>query len=168
MTGSGEASQRAEKHDGERERMKPNEESRVEVSRGVTPDMEPGKWIWLPSQRTLSNTFVLFRKEVALEGALLHARGWITADSRYLLTVNGQRIQWGPAPSDPRWPDVDPVDITAQLVPGKNVIGVTVLYYGFGEGTWVMGKPGLLFRLDLEFTDNRRMQLVSDDSWSVL
>ena len=43
--------------------------------------------------------------------------GWVTADSRYRFTVNGRRVQWGPAPSDPRQLDVDPIDLTPYLQP---------------------------------------------------
>jgi hypothetical protein len=45
-------------------------------------ELAPAKWIWLPSQRTLPNTVVLFRREVYLEARPLQARGWISADSR--------------------------------------------------------------------------------------
>src|SRR5215472_13512706 len=128
-------------------------------------DLSPASWIWFPSERTLPNTFVLFRRELNLPEAPARATGWITADSRYRLAVNGKRIQWGPAPCDPRWVDVDPIDLTAQLKPGINVLGVEVLFYGFGESTWVTGKPGLLFRLEVEFEDGRKEQVISDDSW---
>lgn len=124
-------------------------------------DLSPAKWIWYPSGRTLQNTFVLFRKEFDLEKQPTHAEGWILADSRYLLYVNGKRVQWGPAPSDPRWQEADPLDLASCLKPGKNVIACQVLYYGIGEGTWPIGKPGFLFKLDI---DDR--QIVSDDSWS--
>ena len=136
------------------------------ISEAFTPDMRPAKWIWLPSQRTLCNTFVLFRKVFEIDGEVTNANGWITADSRYNLTVNGRLVQRGPAPSDPRWPDVDPFDITGYLKPGKNVLGITVLYYGLGDGTWVMGKPGLLFKLDIEYNDGRSQKIVSDETWS--
>ena len=59
--------------------------------------LQPAQWIWLPSERTLPNTFVLFRKEFTLPAQPARATGWLTADSRYRLTVNGQRVQWGPA-----------------------------------------------------------------------
>ena len=109
----------------------------------------PAKWIWLPSQRTLPCTFVLFRKEFDLEKVPKSARGWIAADSRYVLYVNGHRIQFGPAPHDPRHAEADPVDIAEYLVRGKNVIGIHVLFYGQGDGTWPTGKPGLLFRVNV-------------------
>ncbi len=128
-------------------------------------NLAPAQWIWLPSQRTLPNTFVLFRKEVTLDEIPDRAQGWITADSRYQLTVNGRRVQWGPAPCDPRQWDVDPLDIKDYLQVGRNVIGVEVLYYGIGEGTWPAGKPGLLFYADLQAHRGAPVQIVSDSSW---
>lgn len=72
------------------------------------------------------------------------ARGWISADSRYLLNLNNERVQWGPAPCDPRWLDKDPVDLTSVLRQGENVLASTVLFYGHPEGTWPAGKPLIL------------------------
>ncbi|MHB9050041.1 MAG: alpha-L-rhamnosidase-related protein, partial [Pirellulales bacterium] len=128
-------------------------------------DLAPAQWLWLPSQRTLPNTFVLFRKEIELAAAPARATAWLTADSRYRLTVNGQRVQWGPAPCDPRQYDVDPAELTALLKPGKNVIGVEVLHYGIGDGTWPAGKPGMIFLARVEMPGDRVQQVASDASW---
>ena len=128
-------------------------------------DLRPARWIWLPSQRTLPNTFVLFRREFHLDHAPRRAKAWITADSRYRITINGQRAQWGPAPCDPRQLDVDPLDLAPYLRAGDNVIGVEVLFYGIGDGTWAGGKPGLLFHATLELDNGRRQTIVSDESW---
>ena len=133
--------------------------------RPVRVDLAPARWIWLPSQRTLPNTFVLFRRTLHLDRAPRQAKAWITADSRYRLTVNGHRVQWGPAPCDPRQLDVDPADLLPLLHAGDNVIGVEVLFYGAGDGTWAAGKPGLLFHADLEMDDGSRQTIVSDQSW---
>jgi hypothetical protein len=65
-------------------------------------DLAPARWIWMPCQRVLPNTFTLFRREITLSAKPRSATLWIAADSRYRLTVNGQRVQWGPAPCDPR------------------------------------------------------------------
>ncbi len=128
-------------------------------------NLAPASWIWFPSRRTLANTFVLLRRELTLNAPPRRATGWITADSRYRLTVNGARVQWGPAPCDPRSVDVDPIDLTAYLRAGKNVIGVEVLYYGVAEGTWVAGKPGLLYRCAIEHADGHSEQIASDETW---
>jgi alpha-L-rhamnosidase len=131
------------------------------------PDLEPARWIWYPSERTLPNTFLLFRRELDLSEAPVSARGWISAESRYLLAANGTRVQWGPAPCDPRWPEADPFDLAPLLRPGKNVLAVTVLYFGHGDGTWPVGKPGFLLRLECVFADGRREIVVSDERWQI-
>lgn len=131
-------------------------------------DLAPARWLWLPSGRTLPNTFVLFRKEFTLAAKPSAATAWITADSRYRLTVNGDRVQWGPAPCDPRQLDVDPADLLPHLRSGQNVIGVEVLYYGHGDGTWAGGLPGLIFHADLEMPDGSSQSITTDNSWLCL
>lgn len=131
--------------------------------RNAPVDLSPARWIWYPCGRTLQNTFVQFRKEFTLESAPAEAKGWILADSRYKLYVNGERVQFGPAPCDPRWQEADPVDIAAYLTEGSNVLAVEVCFFGTGDGTTPFGKPGLIMNLDI---DGRK--IVTDDSWSCL
>jgi hypothetical protein len=128
-------------------------------------DLKPAHWIWYPMGRCLPSTVVLLRREVTLDAVPGAATGRILADSRYKLTVNGSRVQWGPAPCDPRWPEADPLDLSPFLRKGKNVIGASVLFYGEGDGTWILGKPGFLFQLNLEWPGGRREQVGSDESW---
>jgi alpha-L-rhamnosidase len=123
-------------------------------------DLAPARWIWIPCARVLPNTFVLFRKQFRLDAVPSTAPAWITADSRYRLTVNGRRVQVGPAPCDPRQLDVDPADLAPHLRAGDNVIAVEVLFYGTGDGTWAAGQPGFLFSLDPPGA-----RIVSDASW---
>ena len=153
----------------------PPEPAPVPVVRGGWPqpapgariDLAPARWIWLPGERTLANTFVLFRRELELGAAPVSARGFVSADSRYRLFVNGRRVQWGPAPCDPRSYEADPLDLTRWLVPGRNVIGVEVLYYGHGDGTWPFGKPGFLMALRVEEPGGRVSEILSDETWRV-
>jgi alpha-L-rhamnosidase len=129
-------------------------------------DLSPAKWIWYPSLRTLQNSVFLFRKTIMIDTLPGSAKGWIFADSRYRLYINGTYLQFGPAPFDPRRPEADPVDITSLLKTGENVIGVEVLYYGTGDGTWPTGKPG--FIMNLKLTDNLDEKILStDESWMV-
>ncbi|MCR5520091.1 MAG: alpha-L-rhamnosidase, partial [Bacteroidales bacterium] len=128
---------------------------------GHALNLEPAKWIWYPSERTLQNTFVLFRKDFTLGEVPGEAKGWIVADSRYRLFVNGERVQWGPAPSDPRWQEADPVDIAPYLRKGINTIAVEVCFFGSGDGTAPIGKPGLLLKIGIG-----NQNIISDPSWS--
>lgn len=128
-------------------------------------DLSPAKWIWYPSERCLQNTFVLFRKEIDLAETPKSAAGWVLADSRYELLVNGKRIHFGPAPCDPRWLEADPVDIASALRPGKNVVAAKVLFYGQGDGTSPLGKPGFIFLLNVENSSGKTV-ISSDSSWN--
>lgn len=94
------------------------------------------------------------------------ARGWILGDSRYKLYFNGERLQFGPAPADPRYSEADPVELTGWRQ-GENVIGAEVLYYGHGDGTWPIGKPGFIFLLDITYADGSSEQIRSDENWEV-
>jgi alpha-L-rhamnosidase len=129
-------------------------------------DLSPARWIWYPSERTLQNSVFLFRKTMTLDRIPATAKGWILADSRYRLYVNGTYVQFGPAPFDPRRPEADPADITHLLRTGENVIGIEVLYYGIGEGTWPTGKPGLIMNLQLAGSPGPG-RLVTDETWMV-
>jgi hypothetical protein len=108
---------------------------------------------------------ILFRQAFDLPSAPRRATGWILGSSRYLLFANGRRIQFGPAPCDPRFEEMDPVDLTEVLEAGPNALGAQVLYYGHGDGTWPAGKPGLLFWLEIELADGRKRVIASDEKW---
>lgn len=137
------------------------------ISPSAALDLSPAQWIWYPAKRILPNSFFHFRKTFRARQPVKSATGWIVGDSRYVLFCNGKRVQFGPAPADPRFTEADPLDLTASLQQGDNAIGATVLYYGFGDGTWPAGKAGFIFRLDVAYADGSTEQLVSDPSWLV-
>lgn len=130
-------------------------------------DLSPARWIWLPSQRTLPNSILLFRKKINLSNKPIKATGWIIGESRYKLYANGDRVQFGPAPADPRWAEADPVDLKKYLQAGENIIGAEVLFYGFGDGTWPIGKPGFIFKMEIEYDNGNKENIISDDTWEV-
>ena len=128
-------------------------------------NLAPARWIWYPSGRVLQNTVVLFRRRLYLNERPVSATGWILGDSRYRLFVNGKRIQWGPAPSDPRWAEADPIDLQEHLTEGTNILGAEVLYFGQGDGTWPIGKAGFVFLMEIVFANGDRDVIVSDERW---
>jgi len=143
-------------------------ESSVEPLPVIPLDLAPARWIWYNSQRTLPNTIILFRRDIEIGTGLAGASGWIFADSRYRLYLNGRRLHFGPAPCDPRNQEADPLELKDLLVTGTNVIGIEVLYYGHGDGTWPFGKPGLIMKLDISYTDGRKEMVVSDNQWKAM
>ncbi len=125
-------------------------------------DLAPAKWIWVPSERTLPNTFALFRKSFTVTKPISSAIGYILGSSRYLAALNGKRVAWGPAPADPRYEEADFVDFSEHICEGKNELVIKVCFYGFGDGTWVMGNPGLIFNITITFKDGTTKQIISD------
>jgi alpha-L-rhamnosidase len=130
-------------------------------------NLTPARWIWYPAERILPNSFFHFRREIQIKKAVRAAKGWLLGESRYLLMLNGRRIQFGPAPSDPRFSEADPLDLSGRLQEGENVLAATVVYFGFGDGAWPTGKAGFIFKLDIEYHDGEIEHVVSDENWSV-
>lgn len=132
---------------------------------GQALDLSPAKWIWFPGGRTLPNSFFFFRKKFKVTKKLKVAMLWILGESRYKLHINGRRKAWGPAPYDPRWAEADPVIITDSLSIGTNYLASEVLYYGHGDGTWPIGKPGFICQINLYYEDGTSEQINSDNTW---
>ena len=129
-------------------------------------DLSPAQWIWIDAQRTLPNTVVLFRFDFQLTSDAIRATGHISADSRYRLWVNGERSQTGPAPCDPRVLEADPIELGPMLREGSNSLAVEVLYLGSGEGTYVLGRPGLLISLKVTTDRYEEFDIVTNSEWS--
>ncbi len=139
-----------------------------EASRPPAPLSLEAKWIWYPELRTLPCTFVFFRREFELPSIPREAvAAWVSGNSRYHLYVNGQYVQRGPAPCDPRYWDADPVELGRHLKRGTNTIAALVCSFGTGESTYIAyGRGGFLFEADLRLPDGRK--LITDESWLTL
>ena len=131
-------------------------------------NLAPAKWLWLPSERTLPNTFVLFRRDIDLKTSREKRPAGSPPTAATGLRSTARASSGGRPRAIRGSVDVDPIDVTSLLRPGKNTIGVEVLYYGFGDGTWPAGKPGMIFNLAIEHADGRRERIVSDPSWQVM
>jgi hypothetical protein len=114
----------------------------------------------------------LFRKTFTLDRIPARAPARITADSRYLLFVNGQEAYRGPVRSQPRRLHYDLFDLAPYLRVGENAIAVYVVYYGFARSFWLpatpnmtLGKSGVLV---FEANLGDAGWLVSDASWKAV
>ncbi len=146
-----------------------------------------GHWIWAEPPAVPDSPFGgmggadqraeahgLFRKSFVLERVPERAPARITADSRYVLYVNGQEVFRGPVRSQPRRMHYDLLDLAPYLKAGENVIAVYVKYYGTAKSYWIpavanatLGKTGVLaFEANVFAADpGEGGWLVSDDSW---
>lgn len=90
---------------------------------------------------------VYFRRtfEVAESGCRLVVR--VSADSRYQLYLNGQRVSVGPCKGDGKTHYYETVDLSKSLQVGSNVLAAKVLHYA-GADPFLMGisGPGSVWR----------------------
>ncbi|MBN2558828.1 MAG: alpha-L-rhamnosidase N-terminal domain-containing protein [Clostridia bacterium] len=103
-----------------------------------------GKWIWCPDAGEAENTAVCFRKAFTVaSGAGTIVR--ISADTRYILYINGSEIGRGPARSTlDRW-FYDEYDIGGDVSAGGNLLAVHVWDYGWSTYQSIANKGGLIF-----------------------
>ncbi|HEX2445086.1 MAG TPA: alpha-L-rhamnosidase C-terminal domain-containing protein [Vicinamibacterales bacterium] len=101
----------------------------------VSPDLLTqtwsARWIAVPGSSAFDYGVHHFRRTFDLAVEPLSFVVHVSADNRYQLFVNGERVVWGPARSDlNRW-RFETVDIARHLRAGRNV--VAALVWNFGE-----------------------------------
>lgn len=102
-------------------------------------------WIWLEGEPSPRNAWVCFRKSFELDrhaSRVEEARLSITADSRYVLYVNGQLVGRGPVRSWPFEQAYDTYDLRHLLRPGRNCLAVLVTHFGASTFSYVRGRGG--------------------------
>jgi alpha-L-rhamnosidase len=110
---------------------------------------------------------VAFRRIVDIDDAPPTAPCRITADSRYVLRVNGAEVGRGPVRSQPLKMRHDSYDLAPCLQAGRNAITITARYYGTAGPTWMphaptvaMGSGAVLFEALIG-----EHLIISDDQW---
>lgn len=153
-----------------------------EVARWEMGLLEPSDWkaCWIePDWDEDPQTFhpaPYLRRCFTVKTEVASARVYITAHGLYELFINGQRV--GDAYFTPGLTsyhhrlEYQIYDVTAQIEPGENVIGVIL-----GDGWWrgqyggrqrrnsFGERLGLLLQLHLRYPDGREEVAISDDNW---
>ncbi len=108
----------------------------------------------------------LFRRTFELSELPGEAPARLTADSRYVLWINGREVGRGPARSQPYRLRYDSYDLAPYLTPDDNVIAILVTYYGQSMSFWQPAPAGASPDAALVFEAQLRdQQLISDDTW---
>lgn len=123
------------------------------------------KWIWDKSGEHPRNYWVCFRKEIDIDDGYDEAKLHITADSRYIVYLNGKKVGFGPARYWDFERSYDTYDITDSLVQGRNCIAVLAVHYGVSTFQYVEGRGGLLAQIELISNDSTTLAAVSDETW---
>lgn len=113
---------------------------------------------------------VFFRRTVSLASVPDTAPLRLTADSRYLLVINGTEVGRGPIRSQPRRLRYDEYDVAPHLVAGDNTIAVLVSYFGKPNAFWHPAVSNGLVGLDAALVLEAKLGdtlLISDDQWRI-
>ena len=145
-----------------------------------SPNWDDAQWIWQQEDGP-SNTWMSFRKTIAVEDIPEIVEAHIAVDSKFWLWINGEMVLFegglsrGPSQAGEwdRKKKITPtnswyetVNIQSYLKKGENTIAILVWYWGreTHKGTHIdSGKGGLLFS-----TQIGNQKLVSDASWKAI
>lgn len=122
------------------------------------------KWIWDDGEEQPRNYWLCFRKSMRLDAAPDEAKLHITADSRYVLYINGSLVAMGPVKSWPGELSYDTYDICHRLKQGNNTIAVLVTHFGVSNYAYIEGRGGLIAQLELQ-TGQISETLATDNTW---
>jgi len=116
--------------------------------------------IWTHSVENRSGVAVAFRKTFDLPKLPRHAWLNLFADARYILWVDGNYVERGPARFQPNGPEYDVINLAPYLRAGKNVVALLVV--GNLSGGKVMRHvPGLTALLQVDGKECWQ----TDESW---
>lgn len=136
-----------------------------------------GKWIGRTTD-TAQQPAPLLRREFEVKGSVKRARAYVCGLGYHELRLNGAKV--GDHVLDPGYTRYDrralyvTHDITDQLKPGKNAVGVmlgtgwlnvhTVAVWYFDQAPWRQA-PKVLAELRIEYADGTTQTIVTDESW---
>ncbi len=120
----------------------------------------------------------MLRKEFGIKKEIKRATAYICGLGLFELYFNGQRIGdqvLTPALSEyPKRSFYMTFDVTKELLEGENAVGVILgngrffaMRHTVPTGMETYGFPKMIFRLNIEYTDNTTQSIVSDTSWKI-
>ncbi|MDF2834684.1 MAG: alpha-L-rhamnosidase [Paenibacillus sp.] len=126
------------------------------------------KWIWGGEEESPRNEWRWFRHSFECPGDLptdAEATLWITADSRYEVYVNGERLGRGPVRYYPTDIFYDGYSVGHLLRRGvKNTIAVMANHFGVTNFYYLRGRGGLLAELGVTTGDGKALTLAATGS----
>ncbi|MBV8136222.1 MAG: family 78 glycoside hydrolase catalytic domain [Deltaproteobacteria bacterium] len=140
------------------------------------------RWIWaadsihrerqMVGESTLPrdtwNRFCYLRRVVDLGVVPESVPARVTADSRFILYVNGSEVGRGPARSNPvrlAWLELD---LAAHLRSGRNAIAALVRFYGVAVPWWIPAPPSFQIGFGSFAFEAPQIGVVSDQFWKGL
>ncbi len=127
-----------------------------------------GQWIWGEGEASPRNEWHCFRRSFDIgESWSGSATLRLTADSRYVVYVNGIRAGRGPVRSWTKEQFYDTYEIGHLLQAGKaNTLAVLVLHFGVSTFYYLRGRGGVLAELELrDHKGGEAITVATDEQW---
>ncbi|HVN64436.1 MAG TPA: alpha-L-rhamnosidase C-terminal domain-containing protein [Candidatus Binataceae bacterium] len=123
----------------------------------IAPITVPPKHTW--------NRFCYLRRVFDLDSVPGGVPARITADSRFVLSVNGAEVARGPARSIPERLAWTEADLAPFLRPGRNAICALVRFYGSPQPWWRPAAPSFQLGLGSFAFEAPAIGIVSNSTW---
>lgn len=114
------------------------------------------------------NRFVLLRRRFELAEVPPTVPCRLTADSRFVLHVNGVEVLRGPARSVPERLAWSELDLAPHLRPGENAIAVQVRFYGRPMAWWRPARPSFQLGYGSFVLEAPAIGVATDATWKAL
>ena len=137
------------------------------------------RWIWagpaplpaspigaaaIPPKETW-NRFCYLRRTVQLDAIPASVPARVTADSRFVMFVNGVEVARGPARSIPERLAWTEIDLAPYLRAGRNAIASLVRFYGLPGPWWRPATPSFLLGFGSFAFEAPAIRVISDATW---
>ncbi|MEN8228379.1 MAG: alpha-L-rhamnosidase N-terminal domain-containing protein [Bacteroidota bacterium] len=124
------------------------------------------KWITHPTESTLDYGVFLFRRSFRLDRKPDKYIIYVSADNRYRLYVNGEKVSMGPARGDLLNWRYETVDIAPFLKEGDNIIAAEVVNFGeYRHAAQQTNQTAFILQSD---SVNRVILNTGDNQWKVV
>lgn len=153
-------------------KISPQEEQTVakqgEAEIEIPEVLRTAEWIWCEGEAVPQNFYLYCRKSFTVESPPREASVHVTADSRYILYINGKFVGRGPCRADQRYQYYETYDLTPFLQIGENVISTIVHQYGVSTHSYTLGRGGFLLGAEMTWNGGNSKSIVTDGTWRVL
>ena len=113
------------------------------------------KWIWIDEEQSADSYGEFYKEFEYTQGEETLC---VSADSNYIVYINGQFVDSGQYPDFPHYKIYDTIDITNYCRQGVNRLAIVVWYYGIANLSYYPGNAALRF----EVKNNGNTVAVSD------
>ncbi|PHV71692.1 hypothetical protein CS063_03785 [Sporanaerobium hydrogeniformans] len=158
----------------------------------MKPELWQAQWIWLNKQKyadyqkthytyfsdkqDMHYALALFRKQFEVNKAIKKVMLYISADVKYRLHINGERVGRGPAEIGGDYGNQDVLDywfydtyeVKESIKQGTNILGVEISLQTGIQCDYSQGQGGLILEMHIQYSDGTEETIISDETFKAV